>query len=71
MKWMEVKDHWKDVKKDFKKKWPKLTDADLTKIGGKRDELLPILTEYYPKDEPKLGKAVDDFIVTLKKPAKV
>lgn len=71
MNWTDVKTNWKDVKKNFQTKWSKLTDADLTKIAGKREELLPILKKHYAKDEVKLGKEVDDFIQTLKKPAKV
>jgi uncharacterized protein YjbJ (UPF0337 family) len=51
---------WKKVKGNVKEQWGKLTDDDLTKINGKRDQLLgAIQTRYgYAKDkaEDELNK---------------
>jgi uncharacterized protein YjbJ (UPF0337 family) len=66
MQWTELKTNWKDLQGKFKTRWTKLTDADLTAIAGKREELIKKLHNYYKTDEVKLGKEVDEFIKTLK-----
>jgi uncharacterized protein YjbJ (UPF0337 family) len=38
---------WKQVRGQAKEWWGKLTDDDLDKIGGKRDQLLGALQEKY------------------------
>src|ERR1700731_4577015 len=39
MNWSEVEANWKEVKGKAKQAWGHLTDDDLDKIAGKRDEL--------------------------------
>jgi uncharacterized protein YjbJ (UPF0337 family) len=70
MKWNEIERDWKVFKPQFQKKWNKLTDADLTAIAGKRQELVTRLYKHYKTDTRKLEKEVDEFIATIK-PAKV
>jgi len=66
MLWTEIQKEWKVLSKQFKTKWSKLTDADLTAIAGKRDELVKRLVQHYKTDKVKLEKEVDDFIKNLK-----
>jgi len=66
MQWNEVSKGWKDLKASFKGHWPKLDDADLTAIAGKRDELIERLHKHYKTEKGQLGKDVDAFIKTLK-----
>ena len=66
MLWNEVKLNWKDVKNQFKGKWNKLTDADLTAIAGKREELVTRLNKIYKTEKVKLEKEIDEFIKGLK-----
>ncbi len=40
MNWDEVKGDWKQLSGKVKSKWGKLTDDDMTQIGGKKDELV-------------------------------
>ena len=66
MQWNEIQKDWKAVSKSFQSKWPKLNDADLSGIAGKRDELVNRLGKHYTTDKAKLGKEVDEFVKTLK-----
>jgi uncharacterized protein YjbJ (UPF0337 family) len=48
-----------------KQKWGKLTDDDLTVIGGKRDELVGKLQERYGYEKAQAEKELDEFSRTL------
>lgn len=62
MQWTDIAKDWKNVSLKFKAKWPKLTDADLKAIAGKREELLRRLGEHYPAEKAELTTKVDAFI---------
>lgn len=66
MLWNEIEKDWKNLSNKFKTKWPKLTDADIKAIGGKRNELIERLTKQYKTERNKIEKEVDDFAKTLK-----
>lgn len=66
MQWIDIEKDWKNVSKKFQTKWPKLTDADIKAIAGKRLELMNRLGKYYKTDKVKLEKEVDEFMKTLK-----
>ena len=39
--------NWKELKGKVKEKWGKLTDDDLARVEGKRDQLLGLLQQKY------------------------
>ncbi len=47
MNWDEVKGDWKQFSGKVKSQWGKLTDDDMTQIGGKKDELVGKLQSHY------------------------
>ena len=47
MNWDVLKGNWKQLTGKVKQKWGKLTDDDLTAIGGKRDEMVGRLQKHY------------------------
>jgi uncharacterized protein YjbJ (UPF0337 family) len=47
MNWDQVKGNWNQFKGRVKQQWGNLTDDDLTRIEGKRDELIGRLQERY------------------------
>ncbi|HEY8070704.1 MAG TPA: CsbD family protein, partial [Methylocystis sp.] len=47
MNWDFVQGNWKQVSGKVKQQWGKLTDDDLAKIAGKREELEGKLQERY------------------------
>jgi uncharacterized protein YjbJ (UPF0337 family) len=53
------------MKGTVRTKWGKLTDDDLDKIGGKREELVGRLRERYGYEKDKAEKEVDDWMKTI------
>jgi uncharacterized protein YjbJ (UPF0337 family) len=47
MNWDTVKGQWKQFRGQVKEKWGKLTDDDLDRIEGKRDQLLGAVQKRY------------------------
>ena len=47
MNWDTAAGNWKSMKGRVKEQWGKLTDDDLTRIEGKRDQLVGRIQERY------------------------
>jgi uncharacterized protein YjbJ (UPF0337 family) len=47
MNWDKIEGKWKELAGGVKEQWGKLTDDELTTIGGKRDRLAGILQKKY------------------------
>lgn len=58
----ELKGHWNQVKGKAKVQWGKLTDDDLDRIEGNRDQLVGKVQEHYGKSKEAAEKEVDAFI---------
>ncbi|MBM4026134.1 MAG: CsbD family protein [Planctomycetes bacterium] len=56
-----LKGKWNKIKGQAKKKWGKLTDDDLDKVEGSRDELVGVIQEKYGKSKDAAEKEVDDW----------
>jgi uncharacterized protein YjbJ (UPF0337 family) len=65
MNWDEVKGDWKQFTGKAKAKWGKLTDDDMTQIGGKRDELSGKLQSHYGHTKEQAEKHIDEFLKTM------
>jgi len=52
---------WKQLKGKARQKWGKLTDDDLDRISGSRDELIGVLRERYGKSREEIEKEVDSW----------
>ncbi len=68
MNWDVLKGQWKQLTGKLKAKWGKLTDDDLTLIGGKKDELLGKLQERYGYSKDQAEKEADDFLRSMDQP---
>ncbi len=66
MNWDQVEGNWKQLTGKVKEKWGDLTDNDLTKISGKRDQLVGILQERYGFEKDQAEKELDGFFKSLK-----
>lgn len=62
MNWDQIKGNWKEMQGKVKSEWGKLTDDDLTQIGGKKDELVGRLQKLYGHSKEQAEKHIDDFI---------
>lgn len=68
MNWDQISGNWKQFKGKVKEKWGKLTDDDLTTIGGKKDQLAGKLQEHYGFQKAQAERELDEFARTLNQP---
>jgi len=65
MDWNRVEGNWKQRKGKVKEKWGNLTDDDLDRVAGQRDQLEGIIQERYGIAKDQARKDVDDWFKTL------
>ena len=56
---------WNQVKGKVRQKWGELTDDDLTRIAGKRDELIGLIQERYGRTRAEAEREVNVFLSGL------
>lgn len=56
---------WNQVKGKVRQKWGALTDDDMERIAGKRDELVGVVQERYGRSRAQAEREVDDFVSGL------
>lgn len=61
MQWDIVEGNWKQFKGKVKEQWGELTDDDLDRIAGKRDQLSGRLQEAYGMGRDDAEKAIREF----------
>ena len=66
MDWNRIEGHWKQVKGQVKEKWGKLTDDELDKMNGRRDQLEGKIQERYGIAKDQAKKDVDNWFNALK-----
>ena len=59
MNWDRIAGDWKQFSGKVKEKWGKLTDDDLTKISGKREQLEGLLQQRYGYAKDKAKEEID------------
>ena len=62
MNWDQVEGQWKQMKGSVKEKWGKLTDDDLTQIGGRRDQFVGKLQERYGIAREEAQRRADEWL---------
>jgi len=61
MNWDQVEGNWKQFTGELKERWGKLTDDELTMIGGKRDKLAGLLQTKYGMAKDKAESEIAEF----------
>ena len=61
MDWNRVEGNWKQLKGKVKEKWGDLTDDDLDRISGQRDQLIGQIQTRYGLAKDEAEKQVDDW----------
>ncbi|CAN7585342.1 CsbD family protein [Pararhizobium sp. LjRoot255] len=59
MDWNRVEGNWKQFKGKVKEQWGKLTDDDLDRIAGKRDQLEGTIQERYGLEKDRVKADID------------
>ena len=62
MSWDVIAGNWKQLAGKVKEQWGKLTDDDLAKVAGKREQLEGMLQERYGYGKEQAKKNVDEFL---------
>ena len=61
----EFEGKWNQLKGKVRQKWGELTNDDIEKVAGKRDELVGLLQEKYGHSRKEAEQEVDDFLSNL------
>jgi uncharacterized protein YjbJ (UPF0337 family) len=64
MDWNRVEGNWKQFKGRVKEQWGDLTDDDLDKVNGQRDQLEGVIQERYGIAKDQVRQEVDDWLET-------
>ncbi|WP_439534058.1 CsbD family protein [Polymorphobacter sp.] len=60
MNWDRIEGNWQQFTGKVKESWGKLTDDDLTEIGGKRDVMVGKIQERYGIAKDEAERQLDD-----------
>jgi uncharacterized protein YjbJ (UPF0337 family) len=71
MNWDRIEGNWKQMMGHAREKWGKITDDDLEKIGGRRDQLVGRIQERYGIARDEAQKQADEWAKALKEEEKV
>jgi uncharacterized protein YjbJ (UPF0337 family) len=69
MNWDQIEGKWKQMKGSVKQQWGKLTDDDLTRISGKKDELVGRIQERYGITREEAQRQADLWSTTAQEDA--
>jgi len=61
MNWDQIKGKWTQYKGKAKEQWGNLTDDDLTKIEGNRDQLAGKIQEQYGVAKEEAERQIDEW----------
>ncbi|HSO33504.1 MAG TPA: hypothetical protein VLT33_13315 [Labilithrix sp.] len=61
MTWREIETQWPHLRRQAQLKWTKLSDLDLTIVGGNRERLISKLEHRYGLPEELGGAHVDEW----------
>jgi len=61
-KFTVMQGNWKQAQGKIKEKWGKLTDDDLTKINGQREQLEGIIQQRYGVAKDMVRKDIDAWL---------
>ena len=66
MNWNQIEGNWQQFKGQVRQTWAKLTDDDLARMNGKREELVGRLQERYGYTKEMAERKIDAFLKMIK-----
>ncbi len=64
MNWDSIQGNWKQFSGKVKEQWGKLSDDDIAKINGNREQLEGLIQSRYGFEKEQVKKAVDNWLKT-------
>jgi uncharacterized protein YjbJ (UPF0337 family) len=64
MNWDQIQGDWIQFKANVRSNWVKLTDEDLTRVGGRREELVKRLQARYGFAKGEAEREIDAWTKT-------
>ena len=61
MNWDQIAGEWKNMKGRIREQWGELTDDDMDRIGGKKDQLVGTIQSKYGLAKEETERQVDEF----------
>ena len=61
MNWDQLAGEWKNMKGRIREQWGELTDDDMDRIGGKKDQLVGTIQSKYGLAKEETERQVDEF----------
>ena len=65
MNWDIIQGNWRQMEGKAKQQWGNLTDGDMAKVSGKREELEGALQTRYGYSKDQVKKELDDWAAKL------
>jgi uncharacterized protein YjbJ (UPF0337 family) len=62
MNWDRIEGNWKQLRGAAREQWGKLTDDDLDKIAGKRDQFIGRIQERYGIAKDEAERQIDRWV---------
>lgn len=59
--WEQIKGNWKQFVGKARQQWGELTDDDMAKVNGKREELVGVIQERYGIAREEASRQVDEW----------
>lgn len=64
MDWDRMAGKWTEFKQKVRARWARLTEQDLARIAGKREQLMGVLQERYGWGPEQAERQIEDFEAT-------
>lgn len=65
MNWEQIKGNWTEMKGKVREKWGDLTDDDMDRIGGQKDQMVDALQQKYGRTKEDAEREADDWAKSL------
>ena len=62
MKWTEIEQNWAAMIPSIQARWPEVSEADLTSLSGKRDELVAVIADATGDTPNEAGRQVAEWM---------
>ena len=69
MNWDQIEGNWKQFRGKAREKWGELTDDELDRIGGKKDQLIGAIQTRYGRSKDEADRDAEAWAGTLEETA--